>query len=235
MDRNEWQICPALWTLAYPTNLLGPRKPGLGTLRCSDERPEEGPDTGRELFWLQGAYFERGLHDLVARHLMERPFWDREHRDLPWTLETKSNNRAAFSDGIPLEELREAFSRFETDGRGDLAVAIWLHVTEEMLEREIAPQDAIDTFDLCWEVVERCGSETGKDRMKGLSRRLPSSTLGEKCSAWHAARYSRPVPRNRNAAPMPHIDDRHGSALTAVAAAFTTSALLRRRSAPSPL
>ncbi len=131
---------------------------------------------GAELYWLQGVYFERGLHDLVARHLMERPFWDREYRELPWTLETKSNKRVAESDGIPLEQLREAFSRFETDGRGDLAVAIWLHVTEEMLGREIEPQDAIDTFDLCRDVVERCGNEAEKNRMKGLSLRLPSST-----------------------------------------------------------
>ncbi|MXQ07258.1 hypothetical protein GQ651_05305 [Alphaproteobacteria bacterium GH1-50] len=128
---------------------------------------------GQNLFWLQGEYFARGLHDLVARHFIERPFWDREYRDLPWTVETGSNKRPAASDGIPLEELREAFARFEADGRPDLAAGIWLHVTEATLARDPDPQDAIETFDLCRGVVERCGTEADRARLDALKSALP--------------------------------------------------------------
>ena len=37
---------------------------------------------GQNLFWMQEIYFARGLHNLVARHFIDRPFWDREYRDL---------------------------------------------------------------------------------------------------------------------------------------------------------
>lgn len=129
---------------------------------------------GQNLFWLQREYFARGLHDLVARHFIERPFWDREYRDLPWTVETKSNKRAASSDGIPLEELREAFARFEVDGRSDLAVSIWLHVTESTLSSNPEPQDAIETFDLCRGVVEHCGKQADHDHLNALKTLLPN-------------------------------------------------------------
>ena len=128
---------------------------------------------GQNLFWLQQEYFARGLHDLVARHYIERPFWDRDYRDLPWTVATKSNKRAAASDGLPLEELREAFARFEADGRSDLTVAIWLHVTESTLATPQDPQDAIETFDLCRGVVARCGKQADLDRLNALVQRLP--------------------------------------------------------------
>lgn len=128
---------------------------------------------GETLFWLQGLYFQRGLHDLVAQHLIARPFWTQDYRDLPWTVETKSNKRIAASDGIPLEELREAFARFESDGRPDLAVAIWLHVTDRTLAPGTDPQDALDTFDLCRAVVDRCGTDADRQRVDALAARLP--------------------------------------------------------------
>lgn len=128
---------------------------------------------GQNLFWLQREYFVRGLHDLVARHFIERPFWDREYRDLPWTVETRSNKRVAASDGIPLEELREAFTRFEVDGRSDLAVTIWLHVTERTLASKPESQDAIETFDLCRGVVERCGKQSDHDRLNAMQALVP--------------------------------------------------------------
>lgn len=129
---------------------------------------------GQNLFWLQRAYFARGLHDLVAAHFIARPFWDRDYRDLPWTIETRSNKRAAPSDGIPLEELREAFARFEAEGRSDLAVSIWLHVTAATLAGTPERQDAIETFDLCRGVVERCGQQADRDRLETLEAHLPA-------------------------------------------------------------
>lgn len=132
---------------------------------------------GQNLFWLQDLYFRRGLHDLVAQHYLRRPYWDRDYRDLPWTRETKSNKRPASSDGIPLEELREAFGRFEADGRGDLAAAIWLHVTEAMLAVDPDPQDAVDTFDLCRGIVDRCGTDEDNARLEALADNLPGWPL----------------------------------------------------------
>lgn len=129
---------------------------------------------GVNLFWLQKEYFARGLHDLVADHFIARPHWDCEYRDLPWTKETGSNKRVAGSDGIPLEELREAFARFANDGRGDLSAKIWLHVTEVTLSRDGDPIDLIETFDLCKAVVELHGSEAAKARLQALAQKLPT-------------------------------------------------------------
>ena len=129
---------------------------------------------GVNLFWLQKEYFARGLHDQVADHFTARPHWDREYRDLPWTKETGSNKRVASSDGIPLEELREAFARFAYDGRGDLSAKIWLHVTEATLSRDADPIDMIETFDLCRAVVDLHGSEADKARLHVLAQKLPT-------------------------------------------------------------
>ena len=129
---------------------------------------------GVNLFWLQKEYFARGLHDLVADHFITLPHWDREYRDLPWTKESGSPKRVASSDGIPLEEWREAFARFAYEGRGDLCAKIWLHVTEATLSRDSDPIDKIETFDLCKAVVELHGSEADNARLQTIAQMLPT-------------------------------------------------------------
>ena len=129
---------------------------------------------GVNLFWLQKEYFARGLHDLVADHFIARPLWDREYRALPWTDETGSPKRVASSDGIPLEELREAFARFAYDGRADLSAQIWLHITHTTLSRDGDPIDKIETFDLCKAVVDLHGSDADRAQLHALAQKLPT-------------------------------------------------------------
>lgn len=144
---------------------------------------------GHTHHWLQGLYFARGLHEMVADYYLAKPFWDYESRETPAHNEFTARLMRQ-SDGIPLEHYRQSFDALATDGRPDLAIRIWRHVFETEAARSEAgaasDQDAqlhrlalIEIFDLLKPVVAEYGSEVDQRWLSDAWARLPDSPFAD--------------------------------------------------------